>query len=137
MAHLAVVVSSRAETIVREVERHLPVLDQVEQQRQHVAGVEGAGVDGMVAGRLVGPRISTPWCTTSLSARDSSQLPPWSAARSTITEPGRIPSTIAAVSSSGARLPGTRAVVITDVGGGHVCGDDLPLLQELLAHLAA
>ena len=43
----------------------------------------------------------------------SSQFPPASAARSTITEPGCIDSTIAFVMSTGAARPGMSAVVMT------------------------
>ena len=43
----------------------------------------------------------------------TSQLPPCSAATSTTTEPGGIPSTISAVISTGAFFPGTAAVAIT------------------------
>ena len=46
-------------------------------------------------------------------ATDSSQLPPESAAASTITEPSAIPATIAAVTSTGALRPGIWAVVMT------------------------
>ena len=55
----------------------------------------------------------TPCSTTVWPGRVSSQLPPDSDARSTITEPGFISATIAAVTSTGARRPGTFAVVIT------------------------
>jgi hypothetical protein len=41
------------------------------------------------------------------------QLPPCSAARSIITDPGRIPRTISSVMSTGARWPGISAVGIT------------------------
>src|SRR6202040_3362427 len=68
---------------------------------------------GIVAGTLRGPLIVTPATSTSLPACVSSPLPPVSAARSTMTEPGRMPFTISPVTSSGARRPGTAAVVIT------------------------
>ena len=54
----------------------------------------------------------TPWCTISLPGSVSSQLPPCSAAMSTITEPALIASTICAVTRTGARFPGTSAVVM-------------------------
>jgi len=41
-----------------------------------------------------------------------STLPPASAARSTVTEPGRMLSTMSRVTSTGARRPGTSAVVM-------------------------
>ena len=53
-------------------------------------------------------------CSTTVSpAFVSSQLPPESPAMSTITEPGAMRLTASAVTSSGARLPGTCAVVMT------------------------
>ena len=53
-------------------------------------------------------------CTSIVSPGfDSSQLPPVSAARSTITDPARIDSTISAVINRGAGFPGICAVVIT------------------------
>ena len=55
----------------------------------------------------------TPSRTTSSPGSVSSQLPPVSAARSTITEPGRIASTPQAGISFGAGRPGIAAVVIT------------------------
>ncbi len=55
----------------------------------------------------------TPWATTTSSALVSSQLPPRSAARSTITEPGAMASTMASVTSTGDCRPGIAAVVIT------------------------
>src|SRR5260370_36654141 len=51
-------------------------------------------------------------CARSFSpARVSSQLPPRSAARSTITEPGAMPATISLVTSTRAVLPGTTSLV--------------------------
>lgn len=57
--------------------------------------------------------IVTPWRTTASPGTVSSQLPPCSAARSTITLPGFMLCTISAVISLGAGLPGISAVVIT------------------------
>ena len=57
--------------------------------------------------------IFTPWCSTISPARVSSQLPPCSAAMSTITEPGRMRSTAAREMIFGAGRPGTDAVVTT------------------------
>ena len=68
---------------------------------------------GTMAGRLPTPAMLTPWWRTTLSAFDSSQLPPCSTAMSTTTEPGRMDSTMARVTSTGALRPGMRAVVIT------------------------
>src|SRR6185437_11598088 len=68
---------------------------------------------GAPAGRLSGPRITTPPCSTRSPGRVSSQLPPLSAARSTISAPGFMPSTIAAVRILGAGRPGTAAVLTT------------------------
>src|SRR5207253_455842 len=66
---------------------------------------------GTVLGRLTGPRISTPCRRTSVPASASSQFPPVSTARSTITEPGFMPRTASAVIRIGARFPGMAAVV--------------------------
>ena len=55
----------------------------------------------------------TPPMSTSSPARVHSQLPPDSAAMSTITEPGFMPSTTLAGMSLGALRPGTWAVVMT------------------------
>lgn len=63
-------------------------------------------------GRSVYPIILTPLWTTILSFSVSSQFPPVSAARSTITLPGLMSSTICLVMSLGAGLPGIRAVVM-------------------------
>ena len=57
-----------------------------------------------------------------LAGRVSSQLPPCSAARSTITEPGGMPRTISPVTRPGAFLPGTAAVVMTTSLCGHDAG---------------
>ena len=57
--------------------------------------------------------IVTPFQTISLPASVQAQFPPCSAAKSTITEPGFICATISSVTSLGACLPGTWAVVIT------------------------
>ena len=55
--------------------------------------------------------MHTWWLTTSPGTVVST-LPPASAARSTVTEPGRMLSTMSRVTSTGARLPGTSAVVM-------------------------
>jgi hypothetical protein len=68
---------------------------------------------GMVAGRFSGDMIFTSWRITTSPGSVSSQLPPASPARSTITDPGFMPCTAASVTSLGAGRPGTRAVVIT------------------------
>src|SRR5712691_7776518 len=68
---------------------------------------------GNVLARLSGPRIETPLRTLSEPGWVSSQLPPVSAARSTMTAPGFIPCTAAAVISTGAFLPGIAAVEMT------------------------
>ena len=67
----------------------------------------------MLAGRLSGATILTLWRTTVRPGSVNSQFPPASPARSTITDPGGIPSTASAVTSFGAGRPGTSAVVIT------------------------
>src|SRR5439155_4671875 len=68
---------------------------------------------GSVLGRLSGPRTTTPLRRTSFPGCVASQFPPVSAARSTITAPAFIPPTAAAVTRTGARLPGTAAVGLT------------------------
>ena len=67
----------------------------------------------IVEGTFSGARILTSWRMMLSPGSDSSQLPPVSAARSTITEPGFIRSTASSVTRIGARRPGTAAVVIT------------------------
>ena len=56
--------------------------------------------------------IVTPLATTVLPASVSSTLPPVSAARSTMTEPGLIVGIISLVMSTGALRPGIAAVVM-------------------------
>ena len=56
--------------------------------------------------------IVTPWRTTASPGTVSSQLPPCSAAMSTITLPARMLLTMSAVISLGAGLPGISAVVM-------------------------
>jgi hypothetical protein len=56
--------------------------------------------------------MMTPCFTTTLPGSVSSQLPPCSAAMSTMTLPGFIERTISAVMSFGAGLPGMSAVVM-------------------------
>ena len=68
---------------------------------------------GIKDGGLVSPTTVTPFTTTSAPGTDSSQLPPESAAMSMMTDPSDMPSTIAAVTSSGALRPGICAVVMT------------------------
>ena len=54
-----------------------------------------------------------PCAATRSPGRESSQFPPCSAARSTITEPLRMVATMPASMSRGAGRPGTRAAPIT------------------------
>src|SRR5689334_1112424 len=68
---------------------------------------------GSWLGRLSVPSIRTPPRSTTAPGSVSAQLPPVSAARSTITDPGRIERTISSLTSFGAGRPGTAAVVIT------------------------
>ena len=56
--------------------------------------------------------IVTPWRTTTRSWTLSAQLPPLSTARSTMTEPGFMSSTMAASIRTGAGLPGICAVAM-------------------------
>ena len=79
--------------------------------------------------------IVTPCLTTTLPGSVSSQLPPCSAARSTITLPGFIDCTISAVISFGAGLPGISAVVMMMSTSLRLLGVHLALgLLEALAH---
>ena len=55
----------------------------------------------------------TPFHVSSWPSSVNSQLPPLAAAKSTMTDPGRIWLTMAALTNNGARPPGTAAVVIT------------------------
>src|SRR5215475_8407420 len=68
---------------------------------------------GTVPGRLSGAIIVTPLCSLVWPGLVSAQLPPDAPARSTITEPSRIPATASSVMSKGARFPGTCAVLMT------------------------
>ena len=68
---------------------------------------------GTVAGRFRGATIFTPFTTTVSPSFDSVQLPPPSAPRSMITEPGFMLVTMASSSSFGAKTPPMRAVVMT------------------------
>ena len=96
-----------ADDLVVEVERQRAVLaDEQLEQRLHVAREQLRGVLGHLAGRFSGEAILTSWRTTVCPGSVSSQLPPASPARSTITEPGFIPSTASAVTSRGAGRPG-------------------------------
>ena len=76
-----------------------------------------------------------------LPGRVSSQFPPVSTARSTMTEPGLIVATISAVMSRGAGLPGICAVVIDQVHVRQMSGDRREhvalLLLAQLAGIAA
>src|SRR5216683_1792419 len=68
---------------------------------------------GIVDGTLRVPMMVTPPTSTSSPAFVSSTLPPVSAARSMMTDPGRMPLTMSPVTRRGARRPGTAAVVMT------------------------
>ncbi len=63
-------------------------------------------------GKSVYPMMMTPCLVTTLPGSVNSQLPPCSAAMSTMTLPGFIDRTISAVISLGAGLPGMSAVVM-------------------------
>ena len=91
----------------------------------------------MVAGRFTAPTIFTSWRTTVWPASVSSQLPPVSAARSTITEPGFIRFTASSMISSGARRPGHGGGGDHAVHPGDHVGERLALaLLLLLGQLA-
>ncbi len=65
-------------------------------------------------GKFVVPTTVTPFAVVTISSGTvSAQLPPASAAISTMTLPGRIAATAASLMRTGARRPGTSAVVMT------------------------
>ena len=100
--------------LVVEVQGTTPSLIMSSSRSATVARVEPAA--RRPASATARSRRPTPWrrrSTTSSPATEPSTLPPDSAARSTTTDPGRIASTIARVTSSGAGRPGTAAVVMT------------------------
>ena len=100
--------------LVVPVERELAARGEVVEQRaRRCASRAGSRGPAIVLGRLSSPTTVTPPTSTTSPGRVSSQLPPVSAARSTITEPGRIRSTAEAGISRGAGRPGIAAVVIT------------------------
>ena len=76
-----------------------------------------------------GAAIDTPWRTAVSPGSLSSQFPPRSAARSTMTDPGRMPATAAAVMSVGARRPSTSAVVMATSTFSQRLGQHLPLTR--------
>ena len=66
-----------------------------------------------MAGRFTGAQDREPDPRAVSPGSEASQFPPVSAARSTITDPGGMASTISLVIRMGAFFPGTAAVVIT------------------------
>src|SRR5690606_114843 len=68
---------------------------------------------GTSAGKLLRPTSVTPCFSPTLSSSDSGQLPPRSTAKSTMTEPARMPFTVSSLTSTGAGRPGMSAVVMT------------------------
>ena len=100
--------------LVVEVEHELALGREVGEQRLDVAGIELARVVRHLARQVeqADDRHAVARRPPRRAAV-SSQLPPVSAARSTITEPGRIASTADAGISFGAGRPGIAAVVIT------------------------
>src|SRR5450755_3025414 len=68
---------------------------------------------GKAAGKFTGPMILTPPCNTVSPALVSSQLPPCSAAISTMTDPAFMRATAAWEMMRGAARPGIDAVLIT------------------------
>ena len=91
----------------------LAVLHEVEQEGGHVSRVHLAGVVGHGAGEVEPADDGDAVLHDDSPGRVSSQFPPRSAARSTITEPGAILSTMSAVTSTGDFLPGITAAVMT------------------------
>ena len=87
---------------------------------------------GIVDARLAGPTIVTSSLTTVWPGSVSSQLPPVSAARSTITEPGFMFLTACSVTSSGARRPGHGGGRDDRVHLADLLGEQLALLLLLL-----
>ncbi len=77
-------------------------------------------------GKFVGPENRDAVCRRTFAGLVSSQLPPRSAAKSTITEPGAMPPTISAVTSIGDFRAGNRGR-----GDHHVVfGDDLSIISR-------
>ena len=85
---------------------------QAELIASHIKGQDIVITTALIPGRPA-PRLVTPLCCTTFPGWVISQLPPRSAARSTMTEPGFMLSTIAAVTRRGAGRPGISAVVMT------------------------
>ena len=102
-----------ARDLVLEVQHELAVAGEVLQESLDVAGYIWLACCGISLGQLRRPTMVTLWRTTVSPGTVSSQFPPVSAARSTMTEPGRMPNTASSVMSTGARLPGIAAVVMT------------------------
>src|SRR5207237_3111188 len=97
----------------------VPVLDQQQEKVCDVRLYSWLACTGTVLGILRVPSITTPPTSRTSPGFRPSVLPPVSAARSTITEPGHIRATISLVTRIGARRPGTAAVVITTSAAAH------------------
>ena len=78
----------------------------------HVPGIHLLACAGTPAGTFTGPESSRRCAARLLRRRRRRSCRPRSAARSTMTVPGRSPAIISAVINNGAFLPGTAAVVI-------------------------
>ena len=118
--------------VVVQVELEGAVLGERLQEGGEVAREEQARVERH-RGRQVERRHDRDAATRTVSpGRDSSQLPPPSAARSTITAPGFIDRTMSAVTSLGANTPPMSAVVTTTSDWAHLRGEDLALARLVL-----
>ena len=118
--------------LVVEVELELALVDHQPQQRLDVAGVELRGVLGHRRGHVQRGDDLDVVAQDGLPGSESSQLPPVSAARSTITEPGFISFTACSVTRIGARPPGHGRGRDHDVGLADRLGHQLLLLCLLL-----
>ena len=77
----------------------------------------------------------TPFHTSSWPSSVNSQLPPLAAAKSTMTEPGRIPLTMAVLTNSGASPSWDGCGRDNDIGGSDVGPDHLLLPGQKLLRL--
>ena len=78
--------------------------------------------------------MCTPWCSTTCPGLVSAQLPPFSAARSTITDPRFMLFTISSVMSTGAGRLGMSAVV-TMMSTSRACAANIAISALMKAGL--
>ena len=103
-----------AHDLIASIESELSLLHQMDEKRAQVCRIHLAGVIGNGAGEVEPADDGDAVLDDAARPRlVSSQLPPRSAARSMITEPGAMLVTTSRVTSSGDFLPGITAAVIT------------------------